>query len=190
MALKHIRNLILAAGLGLTLWAVAGPAAAADTALRFGLSIGDEASEVFDLYLQHSFAPWLDRPAWRLTPYANLGFTHWSGDLAGHLGASNDRVWGLTAALGLRYEIVAWEAAHPYLAFNVGPSYISESEFLGRELGGGHYLFNLRASLGLLLGRDLRHNLSLDASHYSNAFTQRRNEGFNALGFSYGYSFW
>jgi len=94
------------------------------------------------------------------------------------------------AALGLRWELKAWETARPYLAFNVGPSYISKDEFLGNEMGGGHYLFNLRASLGLRLGRDFRHNLGLDASHYSNAFTQSSNKGYNALGLSYGYSFW
>ena len=187
--MKFRQNLLPAAVLGLVLWA-AGSAAAEDTALRAGLSAGTRDSTVFDFYLQHTFEPWLNRADYRLTPYANLGFTHWFGDKTGHPEYRNDRIWGLTTALGLRYEITVWEAAHPYLSLNVGPSYISKDEFLGRQMGGGHYIFNLRASLGLLFGPERRHNLGLDASHYSNAFTKSENEGYNALGISYGYSFW
>ncbi|MDR2725661.1 MAG: acyloxyacyl hydrolase [Candidatus Adiutrix sp.] len=186
-----IKNKLPVAGLlflVLSSWTVG--AAAEDTALRAGVSAGTHSSTSFDLYLQHSFEPWLDRAGYQLSPYANLGFTLWTGDKKDYPGARNDQIWGLVAALGLRWELKAWETARPYLAFNVGPSYISKDEFLGNEMGGGHYLFNLRASLGLRLGRDFRHNLGLDASHYSNAFTQSSNKGYNALGLSYGYSFW
>ena len=179
----------LAGGL-LILLLAAGPAGAEDTALRVGLSTGTRSSTAFDLYGQHSFEPWLERISYRLVPFANLGFTLWSGDKDDYLGAVNDQIWGLVAAFGLRLEMNTWEAIRPYLALNVGPSYISESEFLGRNMGGGHYLFNLRASLGLLLGEESRHSLGLDASHYSNCFTQSSNDGYNALGVSYGYSFW
>ena len=176
--------------LALILILAAGPAAAEDTALRTGLSAGTSNSNSFDLYLQHSLEPWLERAGYRILPYANLGFTQWSGDKDDYPGAKNDRAWGLVAALGLRWEGKVWETVRPYLAANVGPSYIHDKEFLNREMGGGHYLFNLRASLGLILGQDRRHNLGLDASHYSNCYTQRANEGYNALGLSYGYSFW
>jgi hypothetical protein len=180
---------IMAFGL-LVLFTAAGPAAAQDTALRAGISFGSNDSTALDIYAQHSFTPWLERPGYRLIPYANLGATFWFGDKKDYPEADNDRIWGLVAALGLRWEGLIWEAARPYLAFNVGPSYISDSEFLGREMGGGHFLFNLRASLGLSFGEDFRHNLGLDASHFSNAYTQRSNNGYNALGLSYGYSFW
>jgi len=174
----------------LALALAAGPAAAEDTAVRAGLSYGTRGSTAFDIYLQHSFDPWLERPSYSLIPYANLGFTFWLGDKEDYPQARVDRLWGLVAALGLRWEFHAWETASPYLALNVGPSYISENEFLDREMGGGHYLFNLRASLGLRFGEGWRHNLGLDVSHYSNAFSQRSNDGYNALGLSYGYSFW
>ena len=178
----------LAGGL-LVLVLAAGTAGAEGTALRAGVSHGSRGSTAFDLYGQYSFEPWLERISYRLVPFANLGFTLWSGEKEDYPGALNDQLWGLVAALGLRLEMNAWEAARPYLAVNVGPSYVSESEFLGHQMGGGHYLFNLRASLGLLLGEERRHNLGLDASHYSNAYTKRANDGYNALGVSYGYSF-
>ena len=174
----------------LVLVLAAGPAPAADTALRAGLSYGTRDSTSFDFYLQHSFDPWLDRAGYSLIPYANLGLTLWFGDKKDYPEARVERLWGLVAALGLRMELNTWETARPYLAFNVGPSYISEDYFLDRDLGGGNFLFNLRASLGLKLGEEFRHNLGLDASHYSNAYTQRANNGYNALGLSYGYSFW
>jgi hypothetical protein len=180
-------------GLGFLLVLAAGPtavAAAGDTALKAGLSRGTNSSAAFDLYLQHTFEPWLDRADYQFGPYANLGFTLWSGDKDDYPEARNDQIWGLVAALGLRWDWKAWETAWPYLAFNVGPSYVSDDEFLGRDMGGGHFLFNLRASLGLKFGENLRHNLGLDASHYSNAYTKSANNGYNALGLSYGYSFW
>jgi hypothetical protein len=180
----------LAAGL-LALTAFTAPAAAGDGALRFGLGVGNHHSKAFDLYWQYSFDPWLDKPDYQLTPFANLGLTHWKGDSADDAGVKfeNDSIWGLVAALGLRYSLTCWEAVHPYLALSAGPSYISDNTFLDRDLGGGHYIFNLRASLGLSFGEEYRHRLSLDASHYSNAFTQRDNNGFNYLGASYGFSF-
>ena len=180
---------LLVGGL-LALILAAGPAAAEDTAFRVGYSYGPHDSKTADLYMQHSFDHWLDRTGFRLVPYANLGFTFWYGDKDKYPRARNDQIWGLVAALGLRWELKTWESAWPYLAMNVGPSYISEDEFMGDEMGGGHYRFNLRASLGLRLGHGFRHNLSLDASHYSNSYTQRINTGYNALGLSYGYSFW
>jgi len=180
-----VGNIIRSLGL-LALCLAAGTAAAEDIALRAGLSYGTRGSTAFDLYLQHPFEPWLERAGYQLAPYANLGFTHWSGD--GEY-SGNDRAWGLVTALGLRLEMNAWETARPYLAFHVGPSYIHDKKFLDLQMGGGHYLFNLRASLGLILGEDRRHNLGLDASHYSNCYTQSSNDGYNALGLSYGYSF-
>ena len=178
----------LAGGL-LVLILAAGTAGAEGLALRAGVSYGTSESTAFDLYGQYSFEPWLERISYQLVPFANMGFTLWSGDKKNYPAAQNDQIWGLVAALGLRLEMNTWEAARPYFAFSVGPSYISESEFLDRYMGGGHYLFNLRASLGLLLGEERRHSLGLDASHYSNAFTQSSNDGYNALGLSYGYSF-
>ena len=186
-----MKKLQLLAGCLLVL--AAWPAAVAlaeDTAIRVGLSAGTPKSTNFDLYLQHTFEPWLDRAGYSLAPYANLGFTLWSGDKKDYPEARNDQIWGLVAALGLRWELKTWETARPYLAANVGPTYVSEDEFLGNEMGGGHYLFNLRASLGLRLGEEFRHNLGLDASHYSNAFTKSSNRGYNSVGMSYGYSFW
>ena len=178
----------LAGGL-LALVLSAGPAAAEDTAIRAGLSYGMSGSSVLDLYLQHSFEPWLDRDGYSLSPFANLGMTFWSGDKKNRPEARVERLWGLVAALGLRLELKTWEMARPYLALNVGPSYISEDEFLGRQMGGGHFLFNLRTSFGLRFGQDLAHNLGLDLSHYSNAYTQNSNRGYNSMGLSYGYSF-
>ena len=175
---------------GLALLAGAPAAAEETTAIRTGLSYGSSKSAYYDLYLQHTFDPWLDRAGYRLAPYANLGFGFLSGDKDGHPEYINDQLWTMVAALGLRYEMKVRETFHPYLAFNVGPSYVSENEFLGRTMGGGHYLFNLRASLGAFFGETRRHNLGFDLSHYSNAYTKSSNKGYNAMGLSYGYSFW
>jgi hypothetical protein len=176
----------LAGGL-LILFMAAGPAAAQDTAVRFGWASGEAESQAFDLYLQHTLDAWLDRPGYSLSPYLNLGLTVWQGDKKEDVRV--DQVWGLAAALGLRLESKTWETAHPYFAFNAGPSYISEGEFMNHDMG-GNFSFNLRAGFGLRFGEEFRHNLGLDASHYSNAYTQSANWGYNALGFSYGYSFW
>jgi len=185
-----LKNILLGlAGGFLALLLAAGPAPAADTALRTGLSRGSKDSTAFDLYLQHTFEPWLERAGYQFGPYANLGYMLWTGDKEKYPGARNDQLWGLVAALGLRWDWRTWNMARPYLAFNAGPSYVSKDEFLNRDLGGGHYLFNLRASLGLRLGESQRHSLGLDASHCSNAYTKSGNNGYNALGLSYGFSF-
>jgi hypothetical protein len=184
-----LRNIIM---MVLALVLAAGPAEAGDTAPRVGVSRGTMESTAFDLYLQHTFDPWQERAAYQFGPYANLGYTLWLGDKnkADNPEAVTDQIWGLVAAVGLRLDLKVWEAARPYLAFNVGPSYISGSDFLGRGMGGGHYLFNLRASLGLRFGKEYRHNLGLDGSHFSNAYTKSANYGYNSLGMSYGYGFW
>ena len=185
-----IKKIISGLAVGfLVLWLAAGEAPAEDTALRTGLSRGSRHSTEFDLYLQHTFEPWHERAGYQFGPYANLGYMLWTADKKDYPEAKNDQLWGLVAALGLRWDWRTWETARPFFAFNVGPSYVSEDEFMGRELGGGHYLFNLRASLGLRLGETHRHSLALDASHCSNAYTKSSNNGYNALGLSYGFSF-
>ena len=179
------------AGGFLALLLAAGPAPAEDTAIRTGLSRGSRHSTEFDLYFQHTFEPWHERAGYTFGPYANLGYMLWVADKKeDNPKDQNDQIWGLVAALGLRWDWKTWETARPYVAFNVGPSYVSDDEFMDRQMGGGHYLFNLRASLGLRLGESHRHSLGLDASHCSNAYTKSANNGYNALGLSYGYSFW
>jgi hypothetical protein len=179
MTLKktHLAALIGLAIIGLT-------SVQAEAQVSFNLAIGQGAQEsvTYDPYLQYTFEPWLSGESYELRPFVTGGLTFWDDT------DSSDSVWGLVAAVGLKLAY-SGESLRPFVSLSGGPSYISQDTFVGRDLGGGHYLFNCRAMLGLDFGQDYRHSLSVHATHYSNGRTQSNNDGFNTWGLAYGYSF-
>lgn len=159
-----------------------GAVARAEWSVNFAGGRGNNDSTTFDPYVQYTFNPWVESDNFELSPFVTGGMTFWDENDA------SDSVWGVLASLGLR---LAYTGANvrPYLALNAGPSYISQKQFVGRDLG-GHFIFNTRVMLGLGFGEDYRHNFSAHGTHYSNARTQSENDGFNTFGLAYGYSFY
>jgi lipid A 3-O-deacylase len=163
------------------LWLTPAPAEA-QVSFNFTIGQGAQESITYDPYLQYTFEPWLSDESYELRPFVTGGLTVWVDK------DFSDSVWGLVAAFGLKlsYNGDSWR---PFFSLSGGPSYISQDYFVWRDLGGGHYLFNSRAILGLDFGQDHQHSLGVHATHYSNGRTQRSNDGFNSWGLSYGYSF-
>lgn len=160
---------------------LAGPAFG-QTSLNLGVSYGENDSTAYDLFLQRDFEPWLENDTWELSPFLTGGLTFWDHD------ESSDSLWGLLAAFGLRVSYTGLCDFQPYLSLNGGPSYVSQKNFAGRNLG-GHFLFNSRVMVGLRFGDSLQHNIGLHGSHFSNGHTQSVNDGYNYAGAIYGYSF-
>ncbi len=159
-----------------------GPAAVAQVSVNFAGGRGNNDSTTYDPYVQYTFNPWISGENYEIRPFATGGFTFWEDN------DSSDSVWGILASLGLRLAYTGGSLVQPYLSLNAGPTYISQSTFVDRDLG-GHFLFNTRVMVGLMFGETLRHNFSLHGTHYSNARTQSENDGFNTFGAAYGYSF-
>ena len=141
-------------------WLPLAGSAFGQTSLNLGVGFGDNDSMAYDLFVQHDFNPWLESECWELSPFLTGGLTIWDDD------DSSDSVWGVLAAFGLSLSYTGFDNVRPYLSLNGGPSYVSQKNFVGRDLG-GHYLFNSRAMLGLKFGQELQHNIGVHGSHYS-----------------------
>lgn len=173
----------------------AGTAPAIDYSLHLAVGMGYKESMSADLYVKQTYEPWLESESWALRPSTGIGVTYWndvnrSGYFwlkDGKLGKGKEHVWGVFGFVGfeLIYKLDGWQ---PYIAYNVGPSYISETEFAGRSLG-GRFIFNNRVSAGLRFGKNLQHELSLQYIHYSNAGIYPQNSGYNTFCLMYGYHF-
>jgi len=154
----------------------------AELSLNFAIGRGNDSSTTYDPYAQYTFNPWVSGENFELRPFATGGMTFWDDH------DTSDSVWGILASLGLRLAYTGGDI-QPYLSLNAGPSYISQKQFVHRDLG-GHFIFNTRVMLGLSFGQDLRHTISAHGTHYSNARTQSENDGFNTYGLAYGFSFY
>lgn len=163
--------------------ALIGPAsfAGAQPTLHFSAGIGDGHSAYYDLYAQQTFKPLETWETCELVPLANIGLTAW------HDNDGNETVFGLIGALGLKLSFYG-DTYRPFILLSGGPSFISSDEFVGRDLG-SKFIFNTHARLGLDFGAEFKHHFDVHATHYSNAHTSRDNDGYNALGLAYGYSF-
>ncbi len=162
-------------GLGLLIClAYSGPAAAVDHSINLAGGVGCQESATVDLYLRQTYQPWLTGERVELRPFTTQGVTYW------HHGSRSEDLVGVLASFGLELAYQG-DTFRPYVAVNVGPSLVSESEFVDRDLG-GHFLFNTRAMVGVIFGPEGRHNLGFHATHYSNAHLNDENDGFNTLG--------
>ncbi len=164
------------------LWLASGFASSA-AALEpaFLVGAGNSDSLTVDFRLSESFDPWIEEQGYELTPFVDGGLTWWHKD--------SENVYGVTASAGLRLDffLVAPVIA-PYVALNAGPSWISDDDFIGRQLG-GHFIFNTRAAFGLRMGSNLQHDLAFNLMHYSNAYLYDDNDGYNSMSISYNYWF-
>ena len=152
-----------------------------ENSFNMALGAGTSDSLSVDLYLRQDYEPWLRGESYTLHPFTTEGLTYWHKDSGG------DDVFGILASVGLQLSYFG-DSFRPYVSVNAGPSLISEKTFVERDLG-GHFIFNTRAMIGLRFGQDFRHNLSVHATHYSNAHLYDDNDGFNSVGLSYGFSF-
>lgn len=179
--MKKLSIIALALVIGWLSWS--SSTAFAQWSFNLAVGRGNDDSITYDPYMQYTFAPWVSGENFELGPFVTGGMTFWDDT------DTSDSVWGIVASLGIRVAYIG-ENIQPYLSLNAGPSYISQKQFVTRNLGGGHYIFNNRIKAGLLFGQDFRHNISAHGTHYSNARTQRDNDGFNTYGLEYGYSFY
>lgn len=172
-----------------------GQAFALEHALKLDVGMGDRHSMALDLYWQQTWGPWLEGGGFALSPVTGVGALLWT-DLdgndyfwieSGKLGKSKETVWGVFGILGLKlsYSGKYWR---PFVAVSSGPSYVSESEFVERSMG-GHFIFNNRAMAGFSFGKKFRHELSFQFAHFSNAGIYKHNRGYNTFSLAYGFTF-
>lgn len=179
--MKKLLIIALALLIGWLSWSES--TASAEWSFNLAVGRGNDSSITYDPYAQYTFNPWASGEKFELRPFVTGGMTFWDDT------DTSDSVWGVVAALGVQLSYLG-ENIKPYISLNAGPSYISQNNFVGRNLGGGHYIFNNRLKIGALFGQDSRHNISAHVTHYSNARTQRDNDGFNTYGLEYGFSFY
>jgi hypothetical protein len=75
-----------------------------------------------------------------------------------------------------------------FVDFGVHPTFISQSRFEGKNLG-GEVFFTSHLGLGLYLGRQRKTSLLLRYQHTSNAGLNDRNPGVDMLGLTFSYNF-
>ena len=75
-----------------------------------------------------------------------------------------------------------------FVDFGVHPTFISQSRFEGKNLG-GEVFFTSHLGLGVYLGRQGKSSLVLRYQHISNAGLNDRNPGVDMLGLAYSYNF-
>lgn len=168
---------------------------AIEHAVKLNVGVGDRKSMAVDLSWQQTYNAWLNGAYFELRPFTALGGMLWV-DIDGNdyfwatsktWRKSSHEAWGLFGALGLRL-VYKGENIRPYIALSVGPSYVSDSDFVERNLG-GHFIFNDRAALGVYFGKNLNHELSVQFTHYSNAGIYTHNRGYNTYSMGYSYTF-
>lgn len=164
-------------------------------AIKSSIGVGEHKSMAIDISWQQTYANLLGGANFELRPFTAIGGLLWI-DIGGRhyfwatsntWCKSKHTAWGFFGALGLKlaYKGDSWQ---PFIALSIGPSYISDYDFVERNLG-GHFIFNDRAALGAHFGNRLQHTLSLQATHYSNAGIYTHNRGYNTLSLSYDYAF-
>jgi len=192
---KTLRLAVLGVSLLTAAAAFAAPARleAGDASINVAVALGNENSRAIDIYLKKGFDSWWSPGSFELRPQIYGGLGVWSKQ--GHYEPPRDqrhRSWSrrnfaVYGAVGLEMEYVG-EWFRPYLGLYVGPSYINDIHFVGRELG-AHVLIHSRGDLGLRFGENFRHHFGLELTHYSNARTNKKNDGLNNVGLTYGISF-
>jgi len=75
-----------------------------------------------------------------------------------------------------------------FVDFGLHPTFISQSRFEGKNLGGDVF-FTSHLGLGLYLGRQRKTSLLLRYQHTSNAGLNDRNPGLDMLGLTFSYNF-
>lgn len=154
--------------------------AGADTSLSAGVGYGSAGSIAYYLTLKQAFAPLYSSGSGALTPTL---------ELSGHVWAhSDERVYGMTLAPGLRYDFYTDGFLRPYLGYTLGGTLISEEELNNRDFG-GHVLMLNRGIFGIGFGESIRQRVEASYSYYSNLGLSSPNDGYGVWGASYGLDF-
>ncbi|WP_148714275.1 acyloxyacyl hydrolase [Chitinolyticbacter meiyuanensis] len=170
-------------GLGWIAWlALAQPGHAEDLLqLNLGASIrhdGKDGGELQQLAWRRSWQPeWL--PSKRLSLQLDLSLSHWQLD-----GHSN---WVPAITPVLRYTLADDWACQPYAEYGLGASLLSDLQVTEKRRFSTYFQFVNRLALGCRL--DGRHELALEAMHYSNAYIDTPNPGIEFVTLRYGYVF-
>ena len=154
--------------------------AGADTSLSAGVGYGSSSSVAYYLTLKQAFSPLYSSGSGALTPTL---------ELSGHIWAySDDRVYGMTLAPGLRYDFYTDGFLRPYIGYTFGGTLVSEDRLHNRNFG-GHVLMLNRGTLGVGFGESIRQRLELNYSYYSNLGSSSPDDGYSVLGVGYGLDF-
>lgn len=154
--------------------------AGADTSLSAGVGYGSSSSVAYYLTLKQAFSPLYSSGSSALTPTLELSGHVWT--------YSDERVYGMTLAPGLRYDFNTDGFLRPYIGYTLGGTLISEDTLHNSDFG-GHVLVLNRATLGLGFGEAIRQRLELNYSYYSNLGISSPNDGYSVLGVGYGLDF-
>ena len=154
--------------------------AGAETGLSAGVGFGSSSSMAYYLTLKQAFSPLYSGESGTLTPTVEL-----SGHVWTH---SDERVYGMTLAPGLRYDFLTDSYLRPYVAYTLGGTLISDDHLHNRDFG-GHVLMLNRGTLGVGFGESIRQRIELNYSYYSNLGLSSPNDGYSVLGAGYGLDF-
>lgn len=155
-------------------------ARASETTVGAAVAYGEQSSQAYDLYVTHTFRPWLEGENAALRPLVEAGLQVWE--------RSDRTVWGGNANIGLLLRFFENGSVRPFIAGTFGVAQLSADTF-GRLDLGTHTQFRSRGSIGVDFGEGLRHTIRCNVTHYSNAGMSGKNDGYNTLGLSYGLTF-
>jgi len=87
-----------------------------------------------------------------------------------------------------RFRIGKFDAGRWFMGFGVHPTWLTRTEFLGRDLG-GHFHFTSHLGLGAYLGRQRKTSFLIRYQHTSNAGIDSPNPGLDMIGLTFSYHF-
>ncbi len=94
----------------------------------------------------------------------------------------------VSAGPSYRWHMNKSDQSKGFVDFGVHPTYVSQSRFEGKNLG-GDFFFTSHLGLGAYLGRQRKTSLLLRYQHTSNAGLNDRNPGVDMLGLAFSYNF-
>lgn len=156
------------------------PVAASETTLGVAVAHGDQSSQAYDLFVTHTFAPWIEGERAALSPLVEGGLQLWE--------RSDKTIWGGNANVGLMLRFANGGTVRPFIIGTFGIAQISSDTFGYLDLG-CRTQFRSRGSIGVDFGEGLRHTIKCSVTHYSNASMSGDNDGYNTIGLSYGLTF-
>ncbi|MDL2328663.1 acyloxyacyl hydrolase [Desulfosarcina sp. OttesenSCG-928-A07] len=155
-------------------------AVAGEFSLAGAVAHGEESSQAYDFYIQYTFDPWYESETITLKPLATGGISLWE--------RSDKSIWGGNVNIGLMLQFAGGENWRSFIMGTFGMTVLSSEEFNDLNLGCREQ-FRSRGSLGISFGKELKHTLKCDVTHYSNASMAGNNDGYNTIGLSYGLAF-
>ncbi|HDK37746.1 MAG TPA: acyloxyacyl hydrolase [Thiolapillus brandeum] len=130
---------------------------------------------------------WFEEGNWYLSGHWNLGVSYWNGD-SDRFSNHTMMTAGLTPVFRFSRHTAYDNGVKPFFELGVGAYVLSDTKF-GDKHFGGNFTFSDYAAVGIQMGKQQEHELSLHVHHYSNAGIYSNNPGINFIELRYGHNF-